>query len=78
VGDALLVQDGAALPRSYEYNRRGQRTTVTVSSGALAAEPADQTPYYCDVTMERLDSVASAFTLSGPLRGRIGPHRGGP
>ena len=67
MGDTLLVQGGAALARTYEYNRRGQRTaartTVIVSSGTLAAEPAAQTPYYCDGTTARLDSVASAFAV---------------
>jgi YD repeat-containing protein len=63
VGDTLLFQDGATVARTYDYNRRGQRiaarSTVTITTGTLAAEPGDQTLSYYNGTTARLDSVVS-------------------
>ena len=81
VGDTLLFQDGATVARTYDYNRRGQRiaarSTVTITTGTLAAEPTDQTLSYYNGTTARLDSVVSATGTTMIARAKWAYDRGG-
>ncbi|HZH40405.1 MAG TPA: hypothetical protein VFD85_05320, partial [Gemmatimonadales bacterium] len=58
ISDQVHFTDGATVRRTYQYNKRGQRTlAVTSVFGVTVAEPADTTSYFYSDSSGRLDSL---------------------
>ncbi len=73
VGETLRFADGATVTRTYQYNRRGQRTiAATVVSGVTVTEPRDTTRYAYDSLTARLDSLrANVYPGGGDATMRV-------
>jgi len=66
--DTLVLTAGVTVVRTYQFNRRGQRTlaatTVTPVSGSVT-EPVDTMYYYYDNATARLDSMLEFVDSAG-------------
>src|SRR6266498_3808841 len=66
INDSLQFTNGPTVSRSYQYNRRGQRTVAaTTISGVTINEPRDSLLYHYDSLTARLDSMVGKVDSSG-------------
>jgi RHS repeat-associated protein len=70
IADTVTFRGGARVIRSFEYNRRGQRTLARdtiqlLGSGTLSGERGGTTRYYYSATTARMDSMVG---MSGTVK----------